>query len=71
MRALALLSLVKWEASSAVFSLLGKPLIQMWKRNGPKIESWGSRARTGFHNDVYPFKTTPWNLAEWVFPRRS
>ena len=30
----------------------------MSKRSVPKIEPWGTPARTGFHDEVCPFKTT-------------
>ena len=34
------------------------------KRSGPRIEPWGTPAKTGLHDDVCPFKTILWNLPE-------
>ena len=32
------------------------------KNRGPKTKPWGTLASTVFHDDVWPFKTTLWNL---------
>ena len=63
------LTIVNIEVSSAksfalVFNPLGKPLILMRKRSGPKSESWGSPPKIGLHDDVCPFKMTLWNLPD-------
>ena len=36
----------------------------MRKRSGPKVEPWGTPAKTGFDDDVCLFKTTLWSLPE-------
>ena len=50
-----------------VFNPLGKSLIYIRKRSGPKIEPWGTPAKIGHHDDVCPFKMTLRNLPDSVF----
>ena len=54
------LTIVKREAPAAKsFALdlnsFGKSLMQTRKRKWPNIEPWGTPAKAGFHDDVFPF----------------
>ena len=52
------------------FDSLGKSLMQTRSRSGPKLEPQGTPAKTGFKDDVCPFKITLWNLPARYFSRR-
>ena len=39
----------------------------MRKRSGPNIDPWGTPAKIGPHDDVWPFRITLWSLPENSF----
>ena len=41
--------------------------MQTRKRKWPSIEPWGTPVEADFHDDVFPFKITLWNLPEDSF----
>ena len=46
------------------FNSFVKSLMQIRKRSGPRIDPWGTPAKIGLQNEVYPFNTTLWNLPD-------
>ena len=41
----------------------------MIKGSGPRIDPWGTPAKSGLHDDVCPFRKTLWNLPDRWFAR--